>query len=83
MLDGMTSNKYWLDVQLRWGDFDSHDIERYTKSKFLDYVSSCDETWTTSSLPHPTGVGLDEHLSISNWCDDWHGSRLQSLVGLW
>ena len=21
--DGTTSQKYWLDVQLRWGDFDS------------------------------------------------------------
>ena len=39
VLDGTTSNKYWIDVQLRWGDFDSHDIERYTRAKFLDYVS--------------------------------------------
>ena len=39
VLDGTTSNKYWIDVQLRWGDFDTHDIERYTRAKFLDYVS--------------------------------------------
>ena len=38
VMDGTTSNKYWIDVQLRWGDFDSHDIERYTRAKFLDYV---------------------------------------------
>lgn len=37
-MDGTTSNKFWIDVQLRWGDFDSHDIERYTRAKFLDYV---------------------------------------------
>ncbi|KAJ3713912.1 NUC071 domain-containing protein [Lentinula raphanica] len=37
VLDGTTSNKYWIDVQLRWGDFDTHDIERYTRAKFLDY----------------------------------------------
>ena len=24
--DGTTSSKYWLDIQLRWGDFDSHDV---------------------------------------------------------
>ncbi|RJE20058.1 factor 8, partial [Aspergillus sclerotialis] len=24
-----TTNKFWLDVQLRYGDYDSHDIERY------------------------------------------------------
>ena len=40
VLDGTTSNKYWIDVQLRWGDFDTHDIERYTRAKFLDYVGS-------------------------------------------
>lgn len=40
VLDGTTSNKFWIDVQLRWGDFDSHDIERYTRAKFLDYVST-------------------------------------------
>jgi len=40
VLDGTTSNKYWIDVQLRWGDFDTHDIERYTRAKFLDYVST-------------------------------------------
>jgi len=41
VLDGTTSNKFWIDVQLRWGDFDTHDIERYTRAKFLDYVSFC------------------------------------------
>lgn len=25
--------------QLRWGDYDSHDIERYTRAKFLDYTT--------------------------------------------
>jgi hypothetical protein len=39
-MDGTTSNKFWIDVQLRWGDFDSHDVERYTRAKFLDYVGS-------------------------------------------
>jgi hypothetical protein len=51
VFDGMTSNKYWLDVQLRWGDFDSHDIERYARAKFLDYSSD-----SMSIYPSPTGV---------------------------
>jgi pre-mRNA-processing factor 8 len=56
-MDGTTSNKFWVDVQLRWGDFDSHDIERYTRAKFLDYVyltSSVTTTvliWTTFRCP--------------------------------
>ena len=48
--DGTTSNKYWLDVQLRWGDFDSHDIERYARAKFLDYTTD-----NMSIYPSPTG----------------------------
>jgi hypothetical protein len=44
-MDGTTSNKFWIDVQLRWGDFDSHDIERYTRAKFLDYVGSISSAW--------------------------------------
>ena len=38
--DGTTSSKYWLDIQLRWGDFDSHDVERYARAKFL-VLSQC------------------------------------------
>lgn len=51
VLDGTTSNKYWIDVQLRWGDFDTHDIERYTPSraKFLDYVSRLSYLYTPSN----------------------------------
>lgn len=56
VLDGTTSNKYWIDVQLRWGDFDSHDIERYSRAKFLDYTTD-----NMSIYPSPTGllIGLD------------------------
>ena len=39
--DGTTSSKYWLDIQLRWGDFDSHDVERYARAKFL-VLTQCD-----------------------------------------
>lgn len=39
VMDNTTTQKYWLDVQLRWGDYDSHDIERYSRAKFLDYTT--------------------------------------------
>ncbi|ODV85641.1 hypothetical protein CANARDRAFT_28399 [[Candida] arabinofermentans NRRL YB-2248] len=45
------TDKYWLDVQLRYGDYDSHDISRYTRAKFLDYTTD-----STSSYPSATGV---------------------------
>ena len=35
----------------RWGDFDSHDVERYARAKFLDY-----STDNMSLYPSPTGV---------------------------
>ncbi|KIO18958.1 hypothetical protein M407DRAFT_63500, partial [Tulasnella calospora MUT 4182] len=60
--DGTTSNKYWLDIQLRWGDFDSHDIERYTRAKFLDYVSD-----SMSIYPSPTGVMIGMDLAYNLW----------------
>ncbi|KAL8155657.1 hypothetical protein AgCh_000888 [Apium graveolens] len=68
VFDQKSSNKYWLDVQLRWGDYDSHDIERYTRAKFMDYTTD-----NMSIYPSPTGVmiGLDLaynlHSAYGNW----------------
>ena len=50
-MDSTTTQKYWLDVQLRWGDYDSHDVERYARAKFLDYTTD-----NMSIYPSPTGV---------------------------
>lgn len=58
--DGTTSNKFWIDVQLRWGDFDSHDIERYSRAKFLDYTTD-----NMSIYPSPTGCLLSIDLAYS------------------
>ena len=66
--DGATTQKFWIDCQLRWGDFDSHDIERYTRAKFLDY-----STDNMSIYPSPTGlmIGIDLaynlHSAYGNW----------------
>jgi pre-mRNA-processing factor 8 len=63
-----TSNKFWFDIQLRWGDFDSHDIEKYTRSKYLDYTTD-----NMSIYPSPTGctIGVDLayniHSAFGNW----------------
>jgi len=60
--------KFWIDVQLRWGDYDSHDIERYTRARFLEYTSD-----SMSIYPSPTGalVGIDlaynEYSAYGNW----------------
>ncbi|EMD31667.1 hypothetical protein CERSUDRAFT_69165 [Gelatoporia subvermispora B] len=62
VLDGTTSNKFWIDVQLRWGDFDTHDIERYTRAKFLDYISD-----SMSIYPSRTGVMIGMDLAYNSW----------------
>ncbi|EME83474.1 uncharacterized protein MYCFIDRAFT_215325 [Pseudocercospora fijiensis CIRAD86] len=51
-----TTNKFWIDVQLRYGDYDSHDIERYVRAKYLDYTTD-----SMSIYPSATGlmVGID------------------------
>jgi len=66
--DSLTTNKYWLDIQLRWGDFDSHDIERYTRAKFLDYSSD-----NMSIYPSPTGVliGIDLAYNLYSGYGNW------------
>jgi len=58
--EGVTTNKYWLDIQLRWGDFDSHDIERYARAKYLDYTTD-----NMSIYPSPTGCLLAIDLAYS------------------
>ena len=39
VFDQKASNKHWIDVQPRWGDYDSHDIECYARAKFMDYMT--------------------------------------------
>ncbi|EAL70007.1 pre-mRNA processing factor 8 [Dictyostelium discoideum AX4] len=63
-----TTTQYWLDVQLKWGDFDSHDIERYSRAKFLDYTTD-----SMSLYPSPTGclIGLDLAYNIYSSFGNW------------
>ncbi|KAF2727175.1 putative pre-mRNA splicing factor [Polyplosphaeria fusca] len=56
VMSSTSTNKFWIDIQLRYGDYDSHDIERYTRAKYLDYSQD-----SNSIYPSATGVmvGLD------------------------
>jgi pre-mRNA-processing factor 8 len=66
--DAGTTNKYWLDIQLRWGDYDSHDIERYARAKFLDYTTD-----TMSIYPSPTGclIAVDLAYNVCATYGNW------------
>lgn len=67
--------------QLRWGDYDSHDIERYTRAKFLDYTTD-----NMSIYPSPTGImiGIDLaynlHSSFGNWFPGCKPLIIQALA---
>lgn len=66
--DQKPGNKYWLDVQLRWGDYDSHDIERYVRAKFLDYTTD-----NMSIYPSPYGcmIGVDLAYNLHRCEGGW------------
>ena len=68
IFDGTTTNKFWIDVQLKWGDYDSHDIERYSRSRFLDYTTD-----NMSIYPSPTGVllGIDLAYNLHSGYGNW------------
>ena len=55
-MEATTTNKFWIDIQLRYGDYDSHDIERYVRAKYLDYTTD-----SMSIYPSATGlmIGVD------------------------
>jgi pre-mRNA-processing factor 8 len=55
-MSSTTTNKFWIDIQLRYGDYDSHDIERYVRAKYLDYTTD-----SMSIYPSATGlmIGID------------------------
>eukprot|EP00123_Amoebidium_parasiticum_P018097 comp24100_c1_seq1/m.43515 comp24100_c1_seq1/g.43515 ORF comp24100_c1_seq1/g.43515 comp24100_c1_seq1/m.43515 type:complete len:2277 (-) comp24100_c1_seq1:626-7456(-) len=67
-MDATTTQKFWIDVQLRWGDYDSHDVERYCRAKFLDYTTD-----NMSIYPSATGtlIAIDMaynlHSAFGNW----------------
>ena len=65
VMDNTTTQKFWIDVQLRWGDYDSHDIERYARAKFLDYTTD-----NMSIYPSPTGVliAVDLAYNLHRYC---------------
>ena len=86
--DGTTSSKYWLDIQLRWGDFDSHDVERYARAKFLvpsqrlhrgDGVAAVARASTrrTASIRAGLHDGQHEHLPVADGRLDRDRPRLQ------
>jgi pre-mRNA-processing factor 8 len=79
--DGATTTKYWIDIQLRWGDYDSHDVERYSRAKFLDYTND-----NMSIYPSPNGVlvafdlAYNLYSGFGNWIPGMKPLMQQALA---
>ena len=79
-MDSTTTQKYWIDIQLRWGDYDSHDIERYARAKFLDYTTD-----NMSIYPSPTGVliAIDLAYNLHRWVRaQKHGFSISPVLSM-
>ena len=64
----------WL-LLCRWGDYDSHDIERYVRAKFLDYTTD-----NMSIYPSPTGALFPQSVHCAHHIRN--SSRLDTMPGL-
>lgn len=73
--DATFTNKMWFDVQLRYGDYDSHDISRYVRAKFLDYTTD-----NVSMYPSATGVMISIDLAYNMY--DAYGNWFTGLKPL-
>lgn len=71
-----TADTVWLDIQLRYGDYDSHDISRYVRAKFLDYTTD-----NVSMYPSQTGVmiGIDLAYNMYDAYGNWF-SGFKTLI---
>ena len=74
-MDATTTQKYWVDVQLRWGDYDSHDVERYSRAKFLDYTTD-----NMSIYPSPTGIMVALDLAYNLHRYDMHHNECETFL---
>lgn len=59
---GYSTTRLWIDVQLRWGDYDSHDIDRYTRGLFTAYTTD-----TQTLYPCETGIMVGIDLCYNEW----------------
>ncbi|KAJ8607387.1 hypothetical protein MRB53_040333 [Persea americana] len=77
-MEATTTNKFWVDVQLRYGDYDSHDIERYVRAKYLDYTTD-----SMSIYPSATGlmIGIDLAYNLYS-CYGQYFPGLKQLIQL-
>lgn len=68
-----TTAKFWIDVQLRWGNFDSHNIAEYARKKFYEYSSA-------KMYPFPAGIVIAFDLAYN--CHSAFGYWIPSLKAM-
>jgi pre-mRNA-processing factor 8 len=56
------TTRFWFDIQLRWGDYDSHDIDLYIESLFDTYIAD-----TQALYPSKYGIIIGIDLCYNIW----------------
>jgi pre-mRNA-processing factor 8 len=61
-MESNVCTKYWIDVQLRWGDYDNHNIAIYARGKFNEYTRD-----SVTKYPSVTGCVIAIDLAYNCW----------------
>jgi len=63
---------YWIDVQLRWGDYDDHDAAQYAAQKFRAYTAP----GASSLYPSHHGLVVVFDLAYGEWSAFGHACAM-------
>lgn len=72
---GTPVTSFWIDVQLRYGDYDLHDVARYARAKFLDYTLD-------AALAYPLPAGLVVAIDLAYNSADVYGTWIPGMKPL-
>lgn len=58
---------FWIDIQLRYGDYDLHDILRYVRAKYLDYTADGGLYPLETGLMIAVDLAYNMYDAYGNW----------------
>lgn len=76
-------DEYWICLRLRWGAYDSHDIEHYTREKFMDYTLNSTGELVRYFLTSVFYAMLSNSKNIFCRGRHWARPNLQLLFSIW
>eukprot|EP00792_Barthelona_sp_PAP020_P004627 TRINITY_DN2246_c0_g1_i1.p1 TRINITY_DN2246_c0_g1~~TRINITY_DN2246_c0_g1_i1.p1 ORF type:complete len:2283 (-),score=561.88 TRINITY_DN2246_c0_g1_i1:22-6870(-) len=68
--DHASCENFWIDIQLRYGNYDNHDIDKYAKVKFMEYTHDM-----ITKYPCEHGLMIAVDLCYNSWSAYGHWFR--------